>query len=296
MDGIVNVLKPAGMTSHDVVARLRKIYHTRKVGHTGTLDPDAVGVLPVCIGQATRLVEYLTDKEKTYKTMLKFGHETNTQDASGEITASTALPALSREAFCAVTRQFVGEIQQIPPVYSAIKKDGQPLYKLARQGLTVAVEPRSVMIHEINVLLYNQEGAMLEVRCGKGTYIRTLCQDLGRACGSSAYMTYLMRTASGSFGIDRAVTLAQLEQSEHPEQFLLDMNSSLVDMPALTVTSPAMQDRIQNGLEQRIPGAAEQPDGTICRALSQDGQLLAIGCSKGAYFQPNKVFKCGEQS
>lgn len=296
MDGIVNVLKPAGMTSHDVVARLRKIYHTRKVGHTGTLDPDAVGVLPVCIGQATRLVEYLTDKEKTYKTMLKFGHETNTQDASGEITASTALPALSREAFCAVTRQFVGEIQQIPPMYSAIKKDGQPLYKLARQGLTVAVEPRSVMIHEINVLLYNQEGAMLEVRCGKGTYIRTLCQDLGRACGSSAYMTYLMRTASGSFGIDRAVTLAQLEQSDHPEQFLLDMNSSLVDMPALTVTSPAMQDRIQNGLEQRIPGAAEQPDGTICRALSQDGQLLAIGCSKGAYFQPNKVFKCGEQS
>lgn len=296
MDGIVNVLKPAGMTSHDVVARLRKIYHTRKVGHTGTLDPDAVGVLPVCIGQATRLVEYLTDKDKTYKTMLKFGHETNTQDASGEITASTALPALSREAFCAVTRQFVGEIQQIPPMYSAIKKDGQPLYKLARQGLTVAVEPRSVMIHEINVLLYNQEGAMLEVRCGKGTYIRTLCQDLGRACGSSAYMTYLMRTASGSFGIDRAVTLAQLEQSDHPEQFLLDMNSSLVDMPALTVTSPAMQDRIQNGLEQRIPGAAEQPDGTICRALSQDGQLLAIGCSKGAYFQPNKVFKCGEQS
>lgn len=296
MDGIVNVLKPAGMTSHDVVARLRKIYHTRKVGHTGTLDPDAVGVLPVCIGQATRLVEYLTDKEKTYKTMLKFGHETNTQDASGEITASTALPALSREAFCAVTRQFLGEIQQIPPMYSAIKKDGQPLYKLARQGLTVEVEPRSVMIYEINVLLYNQEGAMLEVRCGKGTYIRTLCQDLGRACGSSAYMTYLMRTASGSFGIDRAVTLAQLEQSEHPEQFLLDMNSSLVDMPALTVTSPAMQDRVQNGLEQRIPGAAEQPDGTICRALSQDGQLLAIGCSKGAYFQPNKVFKCGEQS
>lgn len=296
MDGIVNVLKPAGMTSHDVVARLRKIYHTRKVGHTGTLDPDAVGVLPVCIGQATRLVEYLTDKEKTYKTMLKFGHETNTQDASGEITASTALPVLGREAFCAVTRQFVGEIQQIPPMYSAIKKDGQPLYKLARQGLTVEVEPRSVMIYEINVLLYNQEGAMLEVRCGKGTYIRTLCQDLGRACGSSAYMTYLMRTASGSFGIDRAVTLAQLEQSDHPEQFLLDMNSSLVDMPALTVTSPAMQDRIQNGLEQRIPGAAEQPDGTICRALSQDGQLLAIGCSKGAYFQPNKVFKCGEQS
>lgn len=137
---------------------------------------------------------------------------------------------------------------------------------------------------------------MMEVRCGKGTYIRTLCQDLGRACGSSAYMTYLMRTASDSFGIDRAVTLAQLEQSEHPEQFLLDMNSSLVDMPALTVTSPAMQDRIQNGLEQQYTRCSRAAGRHYLRALSQDGQLLAIGCSKGAYFQPNKVFKCGEQS
>lgn len=296
MDGIVNVLKPAGMTSHDVVARLRKIYHTKKVGHTGTLDPDAVGVLPVCIGQATRLVEYLTEKEKTYKVVVQFGFETNTQDASGERTVTTALPALDKAAFCAVTEQFLGEIQQIPPMYSAIKKDGQPLYKLARQGIDVEVAPRPVVIHEIKVLMYNQELAMLEVRCGKGTYIRTLCQDLGRACGSSAHMAYLMRTASGSFRIGDAVTLEKLQQAENPDVFLHGMNESLSTMPALLVTNPLVQTRVLNGLAQRIPGVAELPQGTVCRAVSELGELLAIGTAEGDNFQPNKVFKCGDVS
>ncbi len=294
IDGIVNVLKPAGMTSHDVVAKLRKIYHTKKVGHTGTLDPDAVGVLPVCVGQATRLVEYLTEKDKTYKVVMAFGYETNTQDASGEITVRTALPALDKEAFCAVTEQFLGEIQQVPPMYSAIKKDGQPLYKLARQGIDVEVAPRPVVIHEIRVLMYNQEHAMLEVRCGKGTYIRTLCQDLGRACGSSAHMAYLMRTASGSFDIETAVTLEKLQQAQEPECFLQDMNTSLHGMPMLTVDKPAVQTRLLNGLSQRVPGVEQLEPGTICRAVSAQGQLLAIGTAEGEAFQPNKVFKCGE--
>ncbi|MBE6113148.1 MAG: tRNA pseudouridine(55) synthase TruB [Peptococcaceae bacterium] len=294
MDGIVNVMKPAGMTSHDVVAKLRRIYHTRKVGHTGTLDPDAVGVLPVCIGQATRLVEYLTDKEKTYKTVMKFGSETNTQDASGEVTVTTELPSLSREEFVAVTQQFIGEIQQIPPMYSAIKKDGQPLYKLARQGIDVEVEPRPVVIHEIKVLMYQPESAMLEIRCGKGTYIRTLCQDIARACGSSGHMAYLMRTKSGVFGADTAVALSRLEESEHPEQFLMDMNTSLADMPALAVKDAAMLVRVQNGLAQRVPGAAQLAEGTVCRALDSQGNLVAIGTIEKESFQPNKVFKSGE--
>ncbi len=294
MDGIVNVMKPAGMTSHDVVAKLRRIYHTRKVGHTGTLDPDAVGVLPVCIGQATRLVEYLTDKEKTYKTVMKFGSETNTQDASGEVTVTTELPSLSREEFVAVTQQFIGEIQQIPPMYSAIKKDGQPLYKLARQGINVEVEPRPVVIHEIKVLMYQPESAMLEIRCGKGTYIRTLCQDIARACGSSGHMAYLMRTKSGVFGADTAVALSRLEESEHPEQFLMDMNTSLADMPALAVKDAAMLVRVQNGLAQRVPGAAQLAEGTVCRALDSQGNLVAIGTIEKESFQPNKVFKSGE--
>jgi tRNA pseudouridine55 synthase len=294
MDGIVNVMKPAGMTSHDVVAKLRRVYHTKKVGHTGTLDPDAIGVLPICVGQATRLVEYFTEKDKTYKVIMKFGNETTTQDSSGEVTITTELPTLSKAEFCAVTEQFIGEIQQVPPMYSAIKKDGQPLYKLAREGVEVEIEPRPVTIHGIKVLMYNKESAMLEVHCGKGTYIRTLCQDLARACGSSAHMTYLMRLSSGDFNIADAVPLARLEQSETPEQFLQGMNDCLHAMPAVTVTDKKMMERIVNGLSQKAQGAESLAEGTICRAVTQEGVLLAIGTIINQAFQPNKVFKCGE--
>jgi tRNA pseudouridine55 synthase len=294
MDGIVNVMKPAGMTSHDVVAKLRRVYHTKKVGHTGTLDPDAIGVLPICVGQATRLVEYFTEKDKTYKVIMKFGNETTTQDSSGEVTITTELPTLSKAEFCAVTEQFIGEIQQVPPMYSAIKKDGQPLYKLAREGVEVEIEPRPVMIHSIKVLMYNKESAMLEVHCGKGTYIRTLCQDLARACGSSAHMTYLMRLSSGDFNIADAVPLARLEQSETPEQFLQGMNDCLHAMPAVTVTDKKMMERIVNGLSQKAQGAESLAEGTVCRAVTQEGVLLAIGTIINQAFQPNKVFKCGE--
>jgi len=294
MDGIVNVMKPAGMTSHDVVARLRRVYHTKKVGHTGTLDPDAVGVLPVCVGQATRLVEYFTEKDKTYKVIMQFGTETNTQDASGEVTVTTELPSLSKAEFVALTEQFIGEIQQIPPMYSAIKKDGQPLYKLARQGVEVEVEPRPVVIHGIKVLMYNKESAMLEVHCGKGTYIRTLCQDLGRACGSSAHMTYLMRLSSGMFTIADAVPLARLEQSDTPEQFLQDMNTCLGEMPSVVAVDAKMTERIVNGLSQKASGAELLPEGTVCRAVTEQGTLLAIGTVINQAFQPNKVFKSGE--
>ena len=294
MDGIVNVMKPAGMTSHDVVAKLRRVYHTKKVGHTGTLDPDAIGVLPICVGQATRLVEYFTEKDKTYKVIMKFGNETTTQDSSGEVTITTELPTLSKAEFCAVTEQFIGEIQQVPPMYSAIKKDGQPLYKLAREGVEVEIEPRPVTIHGIKVLMYNKESAMLEVHCGKGTYIRTLCQDLARACGSSAHMTYLMRLSSGDFNIADAVPLARLEQSETPEQFLQGMNDCLHAMPAVVVTDKKMMERIVNGLSQKAQGAESLAEGTVCRAVTQEGVLLAIGTIINQAFQPNKVFKCGE--
>ena len=294
MDGIVNVMKPAGMTSHDVVAKLRRVYHTKKVGHTGTLDPDAIGVLPICVGQATRLVEYFTEKDKTYKVIMKFGNETTTQDSSGEVTITTELPTLSKAEFCAMTEQFIGEIQQVPPMYSAIKKDGQPLYKLAREGVEVEIEPRPVTIHGIKVLMYNKESAMLEVHCGKGTYIRTLCQDLARACGSSAHMTYLMRLSSGDFNIADAVPLARLEQSETPEQFLQGMNDCLHAMPAVTVTDKKMMERIVNGLSQKAQGAESLAEGTVCRAVTQEGMLLAIGTIINQAFQPNKVFKCGE--
>jgi len=290
MDGIVNVRKPAGMTSHDVVGKLRKIYQTKRVGHTGTLDPDAIGVLPVCVGQATRVAEYLTEKEKVYKTILRFGQETTTQDSSGEVVKETTLPELSKAEFCALLEDsFIGEISQLPPMYSAIKVNGKPLYKLAREGQEIQRQARNVLIKDINVLMYNKESAMLEVRCGKGTYIRTLCEDIGKACESSAHMIYLSRLQSGMFSIEQSVSLEQLEQAEHPERFLVDMNTALADMPALTAANEMMEKRLMNGLGQKIPGYQNYPEGTICRALGMHGKLIAIGAIEKDAFQPHKV-------
>lgn len=293
MDGIVNVLKPAGMTSHDVVAKLRKLYKTKKVGHTGTLDPDAVGVLPICIGQGTRLVEYLTDKDKVYRVLLQFGKETDTQDKSGKVIKETEVCCLDRTAFQALLQTFVGDIQQIPPMYSAIKKDGQPLYKLARQGIDVELAPRSVKIFSIKLLMYNQESTMLEVHCGKGTYIRTLCQDIGRAARSSAHMSYLLRIRSGQFLIEDSWTLSQLEQMEDPENALVALTEVLPEIPVWLVEDDLVLKRIANGLAQKCAFGVEA-EGQFYKVIHPDGYLLSIGHIQGSYFKPDKVFKAVE--
>lgn len=291
-DGVVNILKPAAMTSHDVVAKVRKIYQTKKVGHTGTLDPDAVGVLPICVGQATRLVEYLTDKDKRYRVLLKFGQETDTQDGTGQVIKETETCSLEREAFAQLLEGFIGEIEQVPPMYSAIKKDGQPLYKLARQGISVERAPRLVKIYAIKLLMYNKESAMLEVHCGKGTYIRTLCQDIGRAAGSSAYMQYLLRIQSGPFKLEESVTLEHLEQMERPEEALISLNEALPGMQAIVLADTEEQKALANGMT--IKARTLINDGQICKASHPDGTLLAIGRLQGGYFKPDKVFKAGE--
>lgn len=293
MDGVINILKPAGLTSHDVVSKLRKIFKTKKIGHTGTLDPDAVGVLPICVGQGTRLVEYLMEKDKTYRCILRFGQETDTQDASGEVTKRTAICQLDRAGFSEVLTQFVGESWQIPPMYSAIKRDGQPLYKLARQGIDVAVEARPIRIHEIKILMYNQESAMLDIHCGKGTYIRTLCQDIGRACGSSGHMAFLMRTQSGRFTIDKGVSLDKLAASDEPTKFLTPILEALEEMPSLLIEDRLMSIRLSNGLAQHLPQGVDLAEECVCKAVYAD-QLLAIGVVKNGSFEPNKVFKRGE--
>jgi len=293
-DGVVNIMKPPGITSHDVVNRLRKVYHTKKVGHTGTLDPDALGVLPVCVGQATRLAEYLVDKEKEYRVMMKFGIATDTQDNSGQIIEQAELPELSRDQFVALTKRFIGEIEQIPPMYSAVKKDGQPLYKLARQGLIAEVEPRKVEIYDIQVLMYSQNAAMLNVRCGKGTYIRTLCVDLAKAAGSVGHMCYLMRNKSGQYHVDDAVRLDALEQSETPEQYLQPMNEVLSEVPLAIIESAEVKMRIQNGLSQKIQFTQAMTEGDLAQVQDEKGNLLAVGTWQNESFQPHKVFKVGE--
>ena len=266
-DGIVNVMKPPGITSHDAVNCLRRVYHTKKVGHTGTLDPEALGVLPICIGQATRLAEYLTDKEKEYRVMMKFGISTDTEDNTGEIIARAPLPTLTREEFVEVCQSFVGEIERMP---------------------------RKIMIYAIEVLMYSDMAALLNVRCGKGTYIRTLCTDIAKKCGSLGHMCYLMRNQSGAFRVEDAVRLDALEASTNPEEYLLPMEVALADMPVATVSDETKKRRLQNGLAQKIDFGQSLIEGTLAAAVDENGHLLAVGHWREEQFQPHKVFKVGE--
>lgn len=209
-DGILNVYKEKGFTSHDVVAKLRGILHMKKIGHTGTLDPDAEGVLPVCLGKGTRLCGLLTDKDKEYEALLKLGVETDTQDTSGRTLAEH--PVLTTpEQLEAVIGTFVGEIEQIPPMYSAIKVNGKKLYELARAGKEVERQARRIRIYGIDILGIDLPFARIRVRCSKGTYIRTLCHDIGQAACCGGCMAELIRTRSGRFLLEDSLTLSGIE-------------------------------------------------------------------------------------
>jgi len=212
MNGLINVYKEKGYTSHDVVAKMRGILKMKKIGHTGTLDPDAEGVLPVCIGKATKLVDMITDKDKTYEAVCKFGITTDTQDISGKV-LKTAEVTVDYDRMIEVTKSYIGEYLQLPPMYSAIKVDGKKLYELARQGKEIDRERRKVIIHDIRILNYSEEEKelRLSVDCGKGTYIRTLLHDIGEELGCGGTMKSLLRTAVGNFHIEKALKLSEIE-------------------------------------------------------------------------------------
>lgn len=215
MNGIINIYKEQGYTSHDVVAKLRGILRMKKIGHTGTLDPDAVGVLPVCTGRATKLCGMITDWGKTYEAVMLLGTRTDTQDISGNILSQTEVN-VTKIQIMAVIGSFTGEYDQIPPMYSALKHNGKKLYELARQGIEIERKPRrvnikSILINDIN-LEDNDKTVTFTVECSKGTYIRTLCEDIGNRLGCGACMQSLKRTRVGSFSIDNSYTLSQIEQ------------------------------------------------------------------------------------
>ena len=211
MNGILNVYKEKGFTSHDVVAKLRGICHQKKIGHTGTLDPDAEGVLPVCLGSATKICGLITDKDKEYETVLLLGKETDTQDITGN-TRSEFEVTCTQEELTQIIHSFVRAYDQIPPMYSALKVNGQKLYELARNGIEVERKPRNVQIYEIQIEWIRLPRVKLRVHCSKGTYIRTLCHDIGQAAGCGGCMETLLRTRVSSFSLENAVTLAQIEQ------------------------------------------------------------------------------------
>jgi tRNA pseudouridine55 synthase len=292
--GIMNVDKPANMTSHDVVDVIRRLVGQRKVGHAGTLDPMATGVLLVCLGQATRVAEYLMAGRKHYRASIVLGTSTDTYDADGEIVASNGRTEFSQAEIETALAHFVGWIEQMPPMYSAIKRDGQPLYKLARQGKTVEREPRPVEIDEIKLLDWTPPSLIVEVACSPGTYIRSLAHDLGQHLGGGAYLATLVRMASGRFTLEEAVSLERLEEAfQHGQEdrYLLPLDEAFLDWPAMIVGADDAQ-RIVHG--QAIVGdpPAAREEGFLRRAYSLDGDFLAIleyRASSGRWY-PKKVF------
>jgi tRNA pseudouridine55 synthase len=212
MDGVIVVNKPEGITSFDVVRKIKKLCNTKKVGHTGTLDPLAAGVLPVCIGRATKIVDFLMDGTKLYEAVLKLGIVTDTYDREGSIIETHEIP-LSEEIVRSAILKFIGEIYQIPPMYSALKVNGQKLYELARQGIEIERKPRKINIYSINILKMKLPNVTFQVNCSKGTYIRSLCYDIGREIGSGGAMWKLLRLSTGGFNISEAVAFDELTEA-----------------------------------------------------------------------------------
>ncbi len=275
MNGVIVINKEKGYTSFDVVACLRRILSTRKIGHTGTLDPDAVGVLPVCVGSATKAVDLLTATEKEYIATVQLGSETDTQDASGTV-LRTAEVAVIEADIRRVVGEFVGEIDQIPPMYSAIKQDGKKLYELARAGKTVERKPRRITVHEIEVLEFDlaHHRFTMRVACSKGTYIRTLCQDIGEALGCYAHMAELCRTKTGAFSLKEALTLKEVEDAieQGDTSFLMPVDRVFEEIPAL-ILSAKESDMVRHGVRIRAKGFLE---GARCRMYDESGEFLAV--------------------
>ncbi len=272
MDGILNVNKPRGMTSHDVVARVRAIARQREVGHAGTLDPMATGVLLLCLGRATRLAEYLMDSPKEYRARVRLGITTDTDDAEGAVIAERPVDVDQAAVETALSR-FRGRILQVPPMYSALKREGQPLYKLARRGMEVEREPRPVVIYRLELTAWDPPELTLEVLCSPGTYIRALARDLGEALGCGAHLTGLVRLASGDFRLEDAVELDAVTPERLPS-LLLPPDTALRRYPALYLNEADAR-AVSHGRD--IPGPPPVGDGPpLARAYGPDGQLLAV--------------------
>lgn len=298
-EGILPVNKPTGFTSHDVVAKTRRILKMKRIGHTGTLDPAVTGVLPLCLGRATRMVEYLQELPKEYEATLILGIATDTEDATGTVVERLDQVSVTEEEVRLVLSQFVGTISQIPPMYSALKQDGKRLYELAREGKTVERKPREVTIHELEMLAFDPEGdhptISFRALCSKGTYIRTLCVDIGRALGVPATMSQLKRTMSA--GIPEAECLTLEEIAKYAEEgtlqsYLLSVDKAVEHLPAHTVITEKVQSALQG---QKLSPDVILPRATlgeIIRLYSPDEQFLGIFRMEedGRIVKPIKVF------
>lgn len=296
MNGFININKGQGLTSFAVVKKLQKIIPRTKMGHLGTLDPMAEGVLPIALGKATRLIEYIPDDSKVYRATMILGGVSDTQDAWGRI-ENTGQSSYRREDLISIISDFTGIIEQLPPMYSAVHHNGTRLYELARQGIEVERQTRQIEIKSLQLLATGMDDAGqptidLEISCSKGTYIRTLCHDVGQKLGTGAYMSKLTRTRAGLFTIEEAVSLEELAASTQPlEEIVKPLDYPIMNLPLLRLHEQEDLTRIYNG--NQIITAIEQPEGLI--RVSHQGELIAIAkiisLAEQKYIQPVKVFK-----
>ncbi len=272
--GWLNIDKPAGFTSYQVIARLKRLTGQRRIGHAGTLDPLATGVLPVALGQATRTIEFLHQVSKTYRAVIELGAETDTYDAEGVVTFRADALGIGFSAVAAALSAFLGTIQQVPPIYSALKQNGRPLYEMARAGEAVEVGSRTVTIHRLDLIDYASPFVTIDVECGGGTYIRSLAFDLGRALGVGGHLKSLRRTRYGPFDITDAVTLDSLQSAADVEAVLLPSDVALGHLPSL-VLDEGTAEEIEHGVVS--PEFLSQLiDNRAYRLYRQDGELLAV--------------------
>ena len=283
MDGIVIIDKPQGWTSQDVTARLRRVFNTRRIGHGGTLDPMATGVLPVFVGRATRGVEFFEHAEKTYETVLRLGMTTDTEDITGTVLTEREV-CVTGPMLEEVLDRFRGEIQQVPPMYSALKINGQKLCDLARKGREVERKPRTITIHELTLLGMEDEHIRLRVRCSKGTYIRTLCKDIGEALGCGGCMAQLRRVQAGEYTISEAVPLEQLLEQTQPEAYLRSVDTMFRQYPAVTLTAN-QEKRCRCGNSFSVV----MEEGTY-RAYSREGEFLMLAKVENGVMSTVKSF------
>jgi len=294
IDGIINLNKPQGMTSFRVVARVRKLSGERKVGHSGTLDPETTGVLPILLGRATRLARFLVESPKVYRARIEFGRATTTYDASGTTTGRGDPSSLTLEQIESAIDSFCGPIEQIPPMYSAIKHRGRPLYHLARAGIEVPRQPRMVTIYRLDLLDWQSPILSIEVECSKGTYIRSLAHDLGQLLGCGAHLEGLVRLQTGIFHIDKSISLTELEDVfEHGywETFVHPLDSVLSHLAAIVVDA-AGEDAVVRGRPLALADGQDAAHGEQRRAYSSDGRFLALlrFNSQNGSWRPEKVF------
>ncbi len=297
MIGLLLVDKPQGLTSHDVVDRIRKASHIRRVGHTGTLDPAATGLLILCLGPATRLSEHLTRLDKTYEGVMRLGVVTDSYDLDGTVLEENPVPETTLEEIQAACDRFAGDIEQVPPMVSAVKIGGERLYKKARKGETVERPPRSITISEFSVLGYDPPDAQVRVRCTSGTYVRSLCHDVGQILGCGAVLASLRRTAVGRHSVDDATPLDDFDGPETVEARLLPMDQAL-DIPSVVLRKERRSVLATGGV---LSASDLREPCPVCEGWvqikSDTGQLLALGTvqgtAAGARVQPKRVFVKG---